>query len=144
MAGPRPGARRPPDQPWENHRSAVEARAKEAPSLDVVLRPGDALYLPRGYLHAAEALGEMSAHLTVGVHSLTRHSIVEAIAGLVADDPALRGSLPLGVDVTRPEDLAADVTATVDALARRLGSVTPAEISRALAPRILSAVPSGA
>ena len=38
--------------------AAVEARAQEAPVIDAVLRPGDALYLPRGYLHAAEALGE--------------------------------------------------------------------------------------
>ena len=49
------------DEPWTDHRAAVEERAAEAPLIDAVLRPGDALYLPRGYLHAAEALGARRA-----------------------------------------------------------------------------------
>ena len=40
-----------PDQPWQQHRAAVAARAAEQPLIDVALEPGDALYLPRGYLH---------------------------------------------------------------------------------------------
>ena len=44
-----------------------------------VLRPGDALYLPRGYLHSATALGDISAHLTVGVHPVTRWTAVESV-----------------------------------------------------------------
>jgi hypothetical protein len=59
------------DQPWTDRRAAVEAAAREKPLIDVVLRPGDALYLPAGFLHAAQALGETSAHLTVGVHTWT-------------------------------------------------------------------------
>ena len=45
------------DQPWTDHRAAVEAAAQAPPLVDTVLRPGDCLYLPRGYLHAATALG---------------------------------------------------------------------------------------
>ena len=40
--------------------------------IDAVLTPGDVLYLPRGFLHSATALGEISAHLTVGIHPVTR------------------------------------------------------------------------
>src|SRR6266496_5905184 len=36
------------DQPWEQRRGAVAAQASEAPVLDELLEPGDALYLPRG------------------------------------------------------------------------------------------------
>ncbi|MBD0329506.1 MAG: cupin [Thermoleophilia bacterium] len=36
--------------------------------LDVVLRPGDALYLPRGWLHEALTSDADSLHLTVGVN----------------------------------------------------------------------------
>ena len=85
------------DDPWTDHRAAVEARAAEEPYLEAVLRPGDALYLPRGWLHAATALGEVSAHLTVGVHVLTRAALVEQLAAAgprrprAARDAAARG-----------------------------------------------------
>src|SRR6185503_13388978 len=56
------------DQPWGQRSAAVAAAAEQEPVIDTVLEPGDALYLPRGWLHAATALGEVSAHLTVGSH----------------------------------------------------------------------------
>ena len=76
------------NQPWRDHAGAVAARAgADAPVIDTVLEPGDALYLPRGWLHAATALGEVSAHLTVGVHVVTRFALVEALTALVAERP---------------------------------------------------------
>ena len=93
-------------QPWTQRRGEVEAAAATGgPALDVVLTPGDALYLPRGFLHAAEALGEISAHLTVGVHVLTRHAVVQALVELAEDELELRRSLPLGIDVAEPADV---------------------------------------
>ena len=91
------------DQPWGQRSAAVAAAAQEPAVIDTVLEPGDALYLPRGWLHAATALGEVSAHLTVGVHVVTRFALVEALMALVADDPALRATLPLGIDVADPD-----------------------------------------
>jgi lysine-specific demethylase/histidyl-hydroxylase NO66 len=126
-----------PDQPWTGHRSAVEARALEEPVIDTVLRPGDALYLPRGYLHAAEALGDVSCHLTIGVHPVTRQAVLESLLDLVSDDPALRSSLPLGVDVGDPAAVEHDVRATVDALTERLRSVTAAEVADRLGGRLV-------
>src|SRR3954454_23409177 len=108
------------DQPWTDHRAAVAARAEDPPAIDAVLRPGDALYLPRGYLHAAEALGGVTCHLTVGVHPVTRHDVLEALLDIASDDVALRSSLPLGTDVGDPAAVEADVVATVDALTDRL------------------------
>ena len=124
-------------QPWTDHRAAVETREGEPPMIDAVLRPGDALYLPRGYLHAAEALGGVSAHLTVGVHPVTRNAVLEALTALVADDPELCRSLPLGIDVGEPADVADDVSATVEALVARLGTVTVEEVAARLAARAL-------
>ena len=125
------------DQPWTDRRSDVAARATEAPCLEAVLRPGDALYLPRGYLHAAEALGEVSIHLTVGVHPVTRHAVLEAITALAADEPALRSSLALGVDVSDPAQIEADVAATAEALVNRLRTVTTAQVADRLAARVV-------
>ncbi len=120
------------DQPWTDHRAAVEARAEDDPVIDAVLRPGDALYLPRGFLHAAEALGDVSCHLTVGVHPVTRHAVLETLLAIVADSPELRTSLPMGIEVSDPAAVAADVQATVAALTDRLRSVTPADVAARL------------
>jgi len=125
------------DQPWTDRAADVSARAAEQPLLDEVLRPGDALYLPRGYLHAAEALGDVSIHLTVGVHPVTRHAVLEALTALVGDEPALRSSLALGVDVSDPAQIEADVAATAEALVEGLRTVTTAQVADLLAARVV-------
>ena len=100
-------------QPWTDRRRAVQRRATEEPIIDTVLRPGDALYLPRGFLHAATALGGVSTHLTLGVHTWTRYGLAEQLLQLalraVADDPEARTSLPLGVDLSEPGSLVEDL-----------------------------------
>jgi ribosomal protein L16 Arg81 hydroxylase len=120
-------------QPWDDHAAAVAAAAAGEPVIDAVLRPGDALYLPRGYLHAATARGEVSAHLTVGVHPVTRFALAESALDLVrtlaADDAALRASLPLGVDLADPATLERDVAGVVAALRDWLDRVDPARVA---------------
>jgi hypothetical protein len=115
----------------------VANRAEQEPVVNTVLRPGDSLYLPRGYLHAAEALGGVTCHLTVGIHPVTRHALLQTLVGLAADDVALRASLPFGVDVADPATVQPDLDATVGALLERLRSVTAAEVSQALAAQAL-------
>jgi len=89
-------------QPWTDRRSAVAEAAQGEAYIDTVLEPGDVLYLPRGWLHAAQAQGEVSIHLTLGIHSWTRHALAEQLAqealSALCEDPEMRGSLPLGVD----------------------------------------------
>jgi len=86
-------------QPWEQHREAVAQAATAEPLLEETLRPGDCLYLPRGYLHSATALGATSIHLTVGVHAWTRRHLADALLARVterlADDVEGRRSLPM-------------------------------------------------
>jgi bifunctional lysine-specific demethylase and histidyl-hydroxylase NO66 len=123
------------DEPWTDHRVAVEKRATEAPLIDAVLRPGDALYLPRGYLHAAESLGGASCHLTVGVHPVTRQAVLDAVVAIVAGDAALRSSLPLGIDLSDAAQIEHDVRASVDAIVERLRTVSTADVAHRLAVR---------
>ncbi|MFJ8673387.1 cupin domain-containing protein [Streptomyces sp. NPDC093589] len=91
-----------PDQPWTDRRSAVAEAAKDKASIDAVLAPGDVLYLPRGWLHAAQAQGDVSIHLTLGIHTWTRYALAEQLAhsalAALRDDPRMRRTLPLGVD----------------------------------------------
>ena len=120
-------------QPWDARAADVAAAAEGEPVIDAVLRPGDALYLPRGFLHSATALGEISAHLTVGVHSVTRWAAAESALDLVrtlaAEDPELRSSLPLGLDLGDPASVEDDVTAVVETLQQWLGRVDPAQVA---------------
>jgi ribosomal protein L16 Arg81 hydroxylase len=67
------------------------------PVLDVVLRAGDLLYIPRGFLHAAQACDRSSLHLTVGVFTTTWSTILEsALKSVVNSHPEFRAGLPLG------------------------------------------------
>ncbi|MBB0991501.1 cupin [Dietzia maris] len=110
-----------PDQPWTDHREAIAERAKDEPVIDTVLEPGDCLYLPRGWIHSAEAQGDTSIHLTVGVAPLTGHDVATAMIEALASEEELRASLPFGlapVDAARAEPHAREV---LDVLARLIG-----------------------
>jgi lysine-specific demethylase/histidyl-hydroxylase NO66 len=96
------------DQPWNDRRAEVENRAGETPLLETLLKPGDCLYLPRGHLHAATALGGVSTHLTLGIHVWTRFALAQQLVHqalqTLAEDPVMRASLPLGVEVSNPTE----------------------------------------
>lgn len=118
------------DQVWTDHRAAVAAAGAGEPVIDRVLRPGDALYLPRGWIHSATALGATSIHLTIGMAAYTRADVVDTLLGLVGDSPALRASLPFGIDVGDPEQLRPIVEETVADLVRALtATADPAELA---------------
>ncbi|HEY3629576.1 MAG TPA: cupin domain-containing protein [Jatrophihabitantaceae bacterium] len=117
------------DQAWEQRRDAVSARAAEPPVLDELLEPGDALYLPRGYLHSAVAQGELSIHLTVGVHPVTRYQLVRQVLAAAAEDPELRTSLPMGADLGDPAILEPLLRDTLAALHRHLDRTDVAAVA---------------
>jgi lysine-specific demethylase/histidyl-hydroxylase NO66 len=123
-------------QPWGGYAEEVGAAADGAPAMDVVLDVGDALYLPRGWPHAAEALGERSLHVTLGLRAPTRYTLVEALLGLAVDEPALRAGFPLGLDVTDPAALAPHLTATTAALRDWLARADPSVVASRLAKRV--------
>jgi ribosomal protein L16 Arg81 hydroxylase len=126
------------DQPWSDHRDAVAARAQEEPAIDETFRPGDALYLPRGWIHSAEALGGVSVHLTIGVAAYTRHDVVREAVERVADTAALRASLPLGFDPSDASAVTAVVEETVDALLAALSDPAAREaVAGAVGQRLL-------
>jgi bifunctional lysine-specific demethylase and histidyl-hydroxylase NO66 len=100
------------DQPWNDRRADVEKRAEGAPLMETLLKPGDCLYLPRGHLHAATALGAVSIHLTLGIHVWTRFALAQQLVHqalqTLAEDPVMRASLPLGVEVSNPAETRQD------------------------------------
>ena len=126
-------------QPWTDRREGVAHRAAEAPYLDTTLRPGDVLYLPRGWIHSARALGGVTAHLTLGVHQWTRHHLAEALLdrahARAAEDAGLRAALPVGLDLTDPDSLAEDVEVAREALLRAVQELPAADVVRVLRGR---------
>ena len=127
------------DQPWTDHRVAVELAARGEPLIDEVLRPGDALYLPRGFLHSAVALGETSAHLTFGVHVWTRRHLLEQLLAASGESEELRSSLPLGIDVTDPDRLRDELTESASLFAQLLGTVPASTVAAGLVGAVMDA-----
>ena len=124
-----------PEQSWGGRADEVSAAASGPAAIDRVFTPGDALYLPRGWLHSAEAVGELSVHLTIGVRNVTRYALVEELLSLAGSAPDLRASLPFGMDVADPEAVSTELTATVAALRDWLLSVDPEEVAGRLRQR---------
>lgn len=124
------------DQPWTDRREAVGRAAAQEPVIETVLEPGDVLYLPRGYLHSATALGGVTIHLTLGVHGWTRYAVAEELVALMlqrlADDEEARGSLPLGTGLHAGE---LDVELISAKLCDALGALDPADVASRLQAR---------
>ncbi|MBK8435001.1 MAG: cupin-like domain-containing protein [Austwickia sp.] len=128
------------DEPWDLFTDAVQARADQEPVLEAVLHPGDCLYLPRGYLHSAVAQGEVSAHLTLGVHTWTTVDLVralldEALSEVTAREQA-RAPLALGVAVDDPYALAEQLQVARRLLIDTLDQVGDEAVAERLAQRL--------
>ena len=125
------------DEPWTARRAAVEQAATEPPLIEETFAPGDCLYLPRGFLHAATALGGTSIHLTIGVHTWTRRHVadelVRAAVSRASRSRELRSALPVGTDLLGVGPASDDVEAVRAALLEALGEVDASDLAAGLA-----------
>lgn len=62
-----------------------------SPRKEFLLAPGDFIYIPRGFLHEAQAGGESSLHLTLSLESATWRDLFSEI---LEADPRFRKALP--------------------------------------------------
>ena len=127
------------DEPWTDHRAEIEEAGRRAPDHEFTLRPGDVLYLPRGWVHSATALGGVSTHLTLGIHVWTRRHVADELVSIaladISRDERVRASLgvaPTGFD---HEAIAPDVELVRTALVRALGEIDMATVVDALEAR---------
>ena len=126
------------DEPWSQNASAVAARAATTPFIDRTFSPGDVLYLPRGWIHSATALGGMSIHLTIGVSARTRYDIAQKLLTSAGAGRDLRRSLPLGLDRLDLDAVAAlvrEASALLEEMLEDTAAIdaTAAEFSRVIA-----------
>lgn len=96
----------------------------EDPLEEIVLGPGDLLYLPRGYWHAAVGRGEPSLHLTIGLTRRTGVDFVHWLADRSLAEAPFRADLPLEQDDDALGARLADLMA-------RLAKADPAGLARA-------------
>lgn len=137
---------------WTIHPPVVELPLRSQPSsllgpdpvggrpaeIDVVLQPGDALYLPRGWLHSAQTTDQRSIHLTVGLLATTWADVLtDLVAGAGKDDVGLRRALDLPGDA--PDDDVAGFRAAARAWA---DSLDDDAVRRVVAARRRGAVPA--
>ena len=117
---------------WTQHRDAVADIAQHPPELDVLLTPGDVLYLPRGWIHSAQANDALSLHLTLGVHPYTARDVLDAAVSEALADLPVHGALPAGIDVSDPDA----IEQTLESVRRSLGDALAAVKTDAVAARL--------
>ncbi|THD36564.1 MAG: cupin [Sphingomonas sp.] len=71
-------------------------RAKGPVLMEVRMRPGDLLYIPRGYYHDALASSAASLHVTFSVARHTGQIVFRVLEQLAMRDPQFRAYLPDG------------------------------------------------
>jgi len=69
-------------------------RKKGRVAMEVTMRPGDVLYIPRGHYHDAIASSDRSLHLTFGVQPLYGVAVLDLLRDMALDDRVMREYLP--------------------------------------------------
>jgi hypothetical protein len=86
------------DLPLPSDQAPVRPDQLGPPTHEVVLQPGDLLYIPRGHVHEAFTSGRASLHLTVGVLVFRWLDLLrQALADAADADVRFRRSLPPGL-----------------------------------------------
>ncbi|MEH2124094.1 cupin domain-containing protein [Nostoc sp.] len=75
----------------------------KAPTHEVELKPGDMLYIPRGFVHEAKTLDTSSLHITVGIPVYRWVDLIqEALTSIVQQNVEFRKAVP--VSFVRDDD----------------------------------------
>ena len=106
--------------PLKSQKYSAELGEPGEPILDVTMRAGDTLYLPRGWLHQAMTSDTASLHLTVGINVATwRDAVRAAVDEAAREDVVFRRGV--SADGLAPDGLFEALAArlTPEAVARR-------------------------
>jgi bifunctional lysine-specific demethylase and histidyl-hydroxylase NO66 len=110
------------------------------PLIDVELKPGDSLYIPRGFLHGAETVERESAHLTIGILSYTWIDVINELMGRASDQVSLRESLPPGF-AHSPEGIGQEIPEKLEELVRWLRTCDTQQLAGHIARKFWSKRP---
>lgn len=105
--------------------------------IDEEIERGSALYVPKGFPHAASAGRRTSAHLTVGILTHDSIDIVREIAKLAEKEPVFSKRLA-GDAISSPDGLRASVLSHVEDLRAWLDEIDVDRLTQRVARRIMS------
>jgi ribosomal protein L16 Arg81 hydroxylase len=92
-----------PIEGWR--REDAEEVLQTDPYIDVVLRKGDVLYVPRGHWHYAVAQDSISVHVTLGVSCRKGTTFLDWLAGELSQESTWRRNAPLMGGISVEGDL---------------------------------------
>jgi bifunctional lysine-specific demethylase and histidyl-hydroxylase NO66 len=120
--------------PLAHQRRKGEPADPGRPQIEAELTPGDCLYIPRGFLHAAETASRESTHMTVGILTYRWMDVVNSVMDRAGEELFMREALPPGF-ARDPEAHDTAVAATLERLMQWLRALDPQEIARAFSER---------
>ena len=106
----------------------------EPPLVGAELAPGDCLYVPRGFRHAARTAETASLHLTVGMLTYNWNDLLREVLELATEETWFREGLPIGF-AEDPEALTASLAERVAELRRFLDKVDLSRVADRAANR---------
>ncbi|MEW6471603.1 MAG: cupin domain-containing protein [Actinomycetota bacterium] len=104
-----------PTQPWSARPEAADPGwVPPTPArLRRDLRRGDALFVPRGWLHRASTDGELSLHVTIGILARTWWHVIEDMVRAAGRSPAVRATVDFSVPSAEIVDAVVDVVSSL-------------------------------
>ncbi|HET8773832.1 MAG TPA: cupin domain-containing protein [Thermoanaerobaculia bacterium] len=113
------------------HRVPAPAFTHPGALEEILLAPGDVLYVPRGTIHDVQAIGTPTVHLSFGIQQITWVDYITTLAASAGlRDPRLRRGIPVRHHRTPP---AAMQAAAEEALAALAESASAPEAFRVIA-----------
>lgn len=110
--------------PFETRDEMLRHRVPEPPYThpgrleEIILSPGDVLYVPRGTIHDVQAIGTPTVHLSFGIQQITWVDFVTTLAAEAGlRDPRLRRGIPVRHHRHAPESMQAAAEEALAALA---------------------------
>jgi ribosomal protein L16 Arg81 hydroxylase len=123
---------------WEVYEPSPEMPPAAPPTIQGAIGPGDALYIPRSFPHAARTSSESSGHLTIGILSYRWRDVIDQAVVMAHEEREdLDEPLPAGF-ADDPDALAAEIPVRLEAFAKRAASADPEAIAEALARRFMT------
>jgi hypothetical protein len=97
--------------PGKGEKMGAEGREFRGDSTSFTVQQGDLIYIPRGFVHAAECESEASLHITLGVVAFFLEDLLgAALKSAIQRNHRMRRALPMRFMSQEREDLVASVT----------------------------------
>lgn len=107
------------------------------PLIDAAIRPGDSLYIPSGFPHAASTQEDASVHVTIGILSITWGTALGEAVKLAKESALLSEPLPLRF-AERPDELRVVVEEHLAELGALIAKVDSVEMAERLRRKFLT------